>query len=262
MKILAADIVTQVLAQSGAGIAQPTFTTDLNFNNLGGNTPNPGSANPPPPPPPSPLPSSYASGPGVVKLTTDSQNFAVGSQFYVTIDVDSGGQKLSSYSLKIQYDPSLLQVQDSDPNTPGLQINFLDTVFTQQTNTVNQSSGSIVIAAQSTIPTALSGTIAKISFIGTKTGTDQIQVSTTESSLVNDSSANILTTANGLAITVGQNIGIPGQIIQTPLSPVGNINNLPKSGLPFEGIIYILIGCSLIYLGVIANKLRKKKKKH
>lgn len=248
MRILKDLIIKPVLAQTQSdAVAQPTFFTDIDFSDL-----------------PTPGPTPTPQGEGTIRIETDATSFLLNEEFEVEVSVDSNGEDLVSYTVKIEYDSDLLQVVDEDQTTNGIQVQFTDTEFSEVENVVNASTGSITIKGEVATAASKRGQVASIRFVSVAEGPAEIQVVESESSLVNDASTNVLDRVNGLQFTVGESIGEASDIIESPLTPRGiaeTIKELPESGLPFGGVIYMAIGTLLIGIGLRARQIHKRSRK-
>lgn len=270
MRQLDSNLLFKIQAQTSAAIAQPTFVTDIDFSKIN-TSPTPTSsvsptatASPTNSPTTSPSPTiSPTTSPttqvNCISLKSTQVNVAQGAQFNITVGLNSGTAKLKSYTVKIQFNNTLLQVVDADTQTTGTQVTFLDTSFTPTTNSVQNNTGVVIIKGDTTTATVLAKDVAQLKFTAIGEGSAQIAVVKTESSLVDDSSANILQCATTLTIGTGSQAGNSSEIEDQPL-PANPISGLPKSDLPFGGVIYLLLGILLIYLGSIGRRIARKKK--
>lgn len=261
-KELLISAYAQGIRTTADAIARPTFVTDLDFTQpgggLGGNNPDPD-----PEPDPDPVDPNDEDAAGTIKLSTTNSNFAPNTEFSVDITLHSDGAKVNSYSVKVEYDPTLLAISDGNPTLTGLQIETTNPDFTVVENTVNNTNGTMILKAETSVAAALSNkVVGKIKFKVLNNGSAEIKVSRIESSIVDQSSQNILEAITGLNIKTGSNIGTADEIIDTPLIPTGvdpNISDLPKSDLPFSGLIYVMLGLGLVYAGLVGKRLSKKK---
>lgn len=63
-----------------------------------------------------------SNGQAILMLSPDTGNFAVGDKVTMQVLLDTKGLEVSQVDFKLQYDPSYLEVQDSDLTKSGLQI--------------------------------------------------------------------------------------------------------------------------------------------
>lgn len=240
----------QAEGETTDAVAQPTFFTDIDFSdtNTGGNGGNNGGGN--------------SNGEGSISILTDATSFVVGGEFTVEIKVDSNETEIGSYTIKIEYNPEMLTVTDSNTEVTGTQVEFTDTVFNEVQNEVNLTSGTVSLKGEIGSPTAIDMIIGKVKFKSLKEGSVEIKVIKAESAMVDDTSANILQNTNGLAVTIGDTVGQPGEIIDDPLlpnTPGGDVKKLPDSDLPFAGLLYMILGIVLIIGGIQAKRLARKR---
>jgi hypothetical protein len=242
-------LLKKVSAQADA-IVQPTYT--VNLEGVSTSTPTVTVTT-------SPTPTS-TSGVASIKLKTVTSSFAKNSEFNVDINLDSGGKSILSYTVKVKFSPSILQVVDSDSELTGTQIDFKDANFNETENTVNNTAGTIILKAEASDAKQLLATVATIKFKAITEGSSDIEVVESESSIVDNSSANILETVNVLKVNVGESTGSVNEPLLTPTTPAGAIRELPKSGLPFAGILYMVLGVLLVYLGLMGRKIAQQSK--
>lgn len=256
MKELTELLVLTVHAQAADTTARPTFTTDIDFDNLSGGDDDTDSDD------------DTDNDNAVAKITLDSSgtNFSVNSEFTVQIEVDSDGATATDYTVKVEFPVDILQVVDSNTSVSGTQITFSDTDFTATDNTVSNTNGTIVLQAEASSAQEISGVVAEIKFKVIAEGDADITVVKAESSIVNSSATNILQQVTSLQVKAGSSIGSADQIIDDPLLPSGGISSFPKdlpeSDLPFSGLFYVLVGIGLIYMGLLGKKLSHKSKRH
>lgn len=248
MRRLLTTLIKPVTAQTKAdAVAQPTFFTDIDFSNSGDNGGNGGNNG------------NNTQASGSISILTDSSSFPVGGEFSLNIKVAAGDTEVASYTVKLEYNSQIFSVVDADAEVSGTQVEFLDTTFNEVTNEVNTTTGTILIKGEIGTPVTIDKVVAKVKFKSQQPGAAEIKVVKAESSIVDDTSANILETANGLSINVGQTIGQPSQIIDDPLtpvsSPISDVKKLPDSNLPFAGILYMALGIALIAIGIQAKRL-------
>ena len=138
----------------------------------------------------------------------------------VTMDVDvaiNNVEKLFGVDIKVSYDPNILEVVDSNPTTPGVQVQQGDLPDVSggqgliQVNNVDAATGTVSYAAVRLNPAPAqsgSGTIATITFKGKGVGTSAVTIA---SAILADVTASQIeaTTANGSFSSDCQ--GGPGQ---------------------------------------------------
>ncbi len=118
-------------------------------------------------------------------LTPASGSHAVGDIFDVQIAMDTGGNLAFMSQTSISYNPSLLDVVDASGN-PATSI-IPGTVFPSQyvaTNTVNASSGTIMLAVGSTAGFSGSGTVGTIKFKVKAAGTAEVKFNPAPDTLI------------------------------------------------------------------------------
>jgi hypothetical protein len=243
------SILQTVEAQSGDANVQPTFITDIDFSDgtsddAGGDTGDDTGDNTD-----DDNQDQTSDTVGSINLASTSTTFSVGSEFEVEVRVNSGATAISSYSIKIEFDSDYVQVIDMDLEESGVQIAYLHEDFSLLENTANNSTGSIIIRAQTSSPEEVNKAIANITFRAVAEGQTQIEVKAQESSLVNDTSTNILEESSSLSVSLGDEAVSVVETIEDPVLPDGEISSLPKSDLPFTGIVFIILGLIFIYVG-------------
>ncbi len=252
------SLIQSVEAESGDGNVQPTFITDIDFsngtNNGGDNTGGDGTDDD------QDQEEDQDQGQtsdtvGSVSLNSTDTNFSIGSEFEIAVRISSGTAEISSYSIKVEFDSDYIQVVDTDLEESGVQIAYTHDDFSLLENTANNSTGSIIIRAETSSPEEVNKAIASITFRAVAEGQTDIEVIKQESSLVNDVSTNILEESSSLSVSLGDNVVSPVETIEDPVLPDGTVSSLPKSDLPFTGIIFIILGLIFIYIGF---SLRRK----
>ena len=79
-----------------------------------------------------------------LSLNPATGTFTVGEIFDVDILLDTGGYAIAGVDIHfLNYDPNILEVQDADPATPGIQITPGTLMSSNQLNEVNSSAGTI-----------------------------------------------------------------------------------------------------------------------
>ncbi len=173
---------------------------------------------------------SAAQSGSVIRLQPSTQQLNVGATITVEIQIDNVAN-LTAAAIKLQFNPGILQVQDTDPAKDGVQIeagNFLSPDFVV-VNEVNHETGLIhyaVLQLSTTEPANGSGVLAKITFRASGPGNSQLTFSGVQ--LSNKESQEIAVTSQAGEIIVGQ-VGtsptdtftptltlIPGQATTTP----------------------------------------------
>lgn len=212
-----------------------------------------------------------------ISLTASSTSVGVGSQFSVDVEIKTGTFTINEYRIVVDFDPTKLQVVDAEPNTPGTQISFLDTVFqVSGGNNSTSAAGRITLIAKTISGNALqvNRKVAKITFQAQSTGTSNIQTATgaTGSQLINANGVAIANTVNNLTVNIGTqtvsssvsssvssntSIGTTSAASNTTSSAPGTV--IPDTALPDDivAVVTALIGLGLITLGV---KLRRSRK--
>lgn len=120
------------------------------------------------------LPIRPTAGEATLSLSPSSGKYDVGSTFKVDIVVDTGNKEIDGVDIfHLNYSPSLLEVQDADAGTPGVQVSK-GTIFDMYFgNSVDANQGSITLAgivAPGGTPYNGTGTVASINFKVLKEG--------------------------------------------------------------------------------------------
>jgi|GEM_PF-3847955 len=257
MQILSQSIFGAVQAQSAQAVAQPTFVTDIDFSQFIG-TPRPTTAATPitsvtPTPATTATPSS-STLPCVTLIVTSPNVVNVGGEIPVEIRINSAGQKLKSFNLKFTFQSTVVQVMDGNTGLAGTQLTYLDSDFAATKNEATISPGVINLRGEASTAKALDKSVATFKFRVVTNGTTEVQLVKADSTFVSESNTNILTcTPQTLVVGVGTNSVLVDQNL-----PV-TISGLPKSDLPFSGIIMVLLGIMLIYWGLVGRRVAAHK---
>ncbi len=256
MRHLNRSFLSPVVAQSATAdaVAQPTFTTSLN---LTPSTPAPAAS-----PPVTTPPASTQSASINLEISGNQNNLRIGDQFETKILLDSSSELVSSYTIIIEYDPTAIEIVDQDTQLPGAQITYSHPNFTVIENRANNTTGILTLRAETGSPSAAADLeIGDINFRVTGNGATEISVSLNQSFVTNNTSQNILATSSSAQVSVsqtGQNTGTT--VDNTPIIPVANISELPKSDLPFSGALYVILGTMLIALGLMGRRISNSTK--
>lgn len=214
-----------------------------------------------------------------IALTASSTSVGVGGQFTVDVEVKTGSFTINEYRIVVDFDPTKMQVVDAEPNTPGTQISFLDTVFqVSGGNNSTSAAGRITLIAKTISGNALqvNRKVARITFQAQSTGTSNIQTATgaSGSQLINANGVAIANTVNNLTINIGTQSVTSSATSSvssnttattttsdssTTTSAPGTV--IPDTALPDDivAILTVVIGLGLITLGV---KLRRSRKEY
>jgi len=213
-----AKIIQQVIAQS-----EPTFPYDGPFEDPGTITPQ-DKAN--------------------VTLSANTSTLQISGSVTCDLAIASGNNDVQAYSIQISYDPSILEVLDTNTTTSGVQINFLDTFATVQTNSADNTGGTVtLVATVSGTAQTINKTIAQVTFRAKSTGTSVVSINKAQSSITGDTGTDILGSTTRLNFTVtGQTTTTPGG----PLPPSGISDTLAVFGSFFSGLLLLYIGIKTI----------------
>ncbi|NWG75022.1 MAG: hypothetical protein HXY24_10510, partial [Rubrivivax sp.] len=144
-----------------------------------------------------------------MKLSSQTQSVEVGATVTAEIKVESQDVEIKSYTIVITYNPSILEVTDSNLAKSGVQIDFTDTFSFEQTNTVDSNTGTIRLVGQiEGSAQSVNRVVGRISFKGKSAGASLVTVNKGISSIIDDDNQNILTSTTTLNFTVtgqGQN---------------------------------------------------------
>ena len=197
---------------------------------------------------------------GTIRLISQTQTVQVGSTITADIKIESQEAELVSYTIFITYNPQLLEVTDSDLAKTGVQIDFIDTLATEQTNTVDATNGTIRIVGQiQGSAQSVNRIIGRISFKGKASGASIVSINKGASSLIDSDNKNILTSTTTLNFTV------TGESTTgtTTISPTGTTTasgQLPPSGIfdTLAAIGGIFSGVLMLYVGVKTLMIKKE----
>lgn len=130
---------------------------------------------------------STATGQATLSLSPDTGTFAVGEKVTMQVLLDTKGLEVSQVDFKLQYDPSYLEVQDSDLTKTGLQIKDGDLFeVLLSSSPVNTTTGMIQYSKLALSEskyyktTATPGKVATIDFKALKAGSTEIAFQTTD----------------------------------------------------------------------------------
>ncbi len=230
------NLISKAKAQGADTVSLPTFP----FTPPGGSTP-----------------VTPATDKKIINVETDSTAVKVGADFRVRIKVETKDTKVSSFHVNISFDPNYLRVVDSDIAQSGIQVDFVDTVFKEELNNVNNTTGIITVKGniEADNATALSRTVAEIEFVAVKAGKSELKIIQDNSSLINTSGVDVLDEVNSINFNIStQTVIIDPADDDTP--PV----IIPNTGIPdyFGVIIGSLAGIILIISGIYIKRLPKK----
>lgn len=130
---------------------------------------------------------SATSGQATLMLSPDTGTFAVGDKVTMQVLLDTKGLEVSQVDFKLQYDPSYLEVQDSDLTKAGLQIKDGDLFeVLLSSSPVNTTTGMIqysklALSESKYYKTAgTPGKVATIDFKALKAGSTELTFQTTD----------------------------------------------------------------------------------
>jgi hypothetical protein len=186
------------------------------------------------------------SGQAVIKLTSTSASFQVGQTATCDIEIASDQEEISSYTISIVFDASVLEVVDSDLALNGTQINFVDSFSSAQTNSADNTAGTIQLEATvSDTAQPINRRIAQITFRAKRTGTSVISVNKSQSAVNNDVNRDVL------ASTTSVNFTISGQTQQEepqeePLPESGLADTLANAGTLLTALLMLFVGVKIV----------------
>jgi len=193
-----------------------------------------------------------------IKLTSDSSTLEVGSTITSDITLESSEEEVENYTIIITFDADVLEVVDTNLTQTGVQIEFIDSYSTATTNTANNTSGTITLAATvSGSSTSINRKIAEITFRAKQTGASIISVDKSQSSIENYIGQDVLGSTTSLNLTV------TGQTSTTTTTITSN-QQLPESGIgdTFAAMGSIFSGILMLYIGLNSIIKRNNKKSH
>lgn len=190
-------------------------------------------------------------------LSPSSKTINVGDSVDVSILLDTGGQTVSGGSAILTFDPSKLQVVDSNAAQVGVQVSTGSVFTTALTNSVDTVNGKITLDyGLSAGAFSGSGTFGKISFKGliaaTSTPVSFIIGSgaSSTSSAVYASGSNVLGAANSGSYTV-----LTATASTTP-TPISSASALPRTGAVENTIFLLMLGFFILSGGVVLAKVK------
>ncbi len=132
-------------------------------------------------------PSATTDGQAMLMLSPDTGNFAVGDKVTMQVLLDTKGLEVSQVDFKLQYDPTYLEVQDSDLTKSGLQIKDGDLFeVLLSSSPVNTTTGMIQYSKLALSEskyyktTGAPGKLATIDFKALKSGSTKLTFQTTD----------------------------------------------------------------------------------
>jgi len=192
-------------------------------------------------------------GEAIVRLSTSTSSLEIGSSVTCDLRIESNNEEVESYTLVISFDASVLEVVDADLTQTGTQINLTDDFFETQTNSVDNTSGTIQISAfASGTPQSVNRNVAQITFRAKRTGTSVVSVNRSASEVINDEDTDILASTTSLNLTV---TGVSEQEEEQQEE-----EQLPVSGISdtLATLGGILSGLLMLYVGIKSFIERKK----
>lgn len=193
----------------------------------------------------------------VVRLSADSSTVAVGGTVTADLSIESNAEEIQEYTVTIIFDPAVLEVVDSDTVQSGIQISFLDTFANEQTNTADNTTGTITLQASiSGAAQTINKGIGAITFRAKTTGASVVSINKAQSSVTNDQGTDVLETTTSINLTVS------GQAVTTTTTQTTTIDGLPPSGIfnTLATLFSVLSGFLLLFVGMrtIIDKKRGK----
>jgi len=189
----------------------------------------------------------------VVRFAPSSTNLSVGQTAAVSVQVDSV-TGLAGSDILMSFNPAVLEVQDADPATAGVQValgSFLKPDFVLK-NEVDTAQGKINIAFVQRAPTppvSGSGVLATITFKAKANGTSALTFNTV--ALATADGAAIANSPQNGQVTVGGGTGPtpttpPGGPTPTPTTPPSGPTPVPGTILGYHVVRY---GETLLCIG-------------
>lgn len=186
-----------------------------------------------------------------ITLTANISTLQVSGSVTCDLGIQSGNNDVQAYSIQISFDPSILEVVDANASLGGIQINFLDSFASIQTNSADNTTGTITLEATvSGTAQTVNKTIAQITFRAKRTGTSVVSINKAQSSVTGETGTDILGSTTSLNFTVtGQTTTISG-------------GDLPPSGLSSTFAVFgsFISGLLLLYIGIKTIVDRKRGK--
>jgi LysM repeat protein len=184
----------------------------------------------------------------VVRFEPAAPTISVGQTIAVNVRIDDVSN-LSGAEFHLSYNPAILEVQDANPNTDGVQIgigSFLKADFVAQ-NIVDASQGKVdfaILQLQGSAPVSGGGVVAVITFKGLANGTSPLTFNVVY--LADGNAAPIPVTLQNGQITVGSGgptstpvpptaTPVPGQPTATPAPGYPTPTPVPTNPLPTPG---------------------------
>jgi hypothetical protein len=161
-------------------------------------------------------------------LSPSSGTFTAGQSFNVNINLDTTGQTVDGVDLySLHFNPAILQVNDANASASGVQITPGTLLSQTLTNTVNNTSGTIIFSQVTTggVHYTGSGILATISFRAVANGTSAVSFDFTPGSTADTNAAgggtDRLTSVTNGSFTVTGGVNPPPTPPTPPPPPPG-----------------------------------------
>lgn len=236
------ELIEKAKAQGADSLASPTFP----FTPPGGVIPDPGDQ-----------PSAEATS---VTMETNSNSVVAGETFRIRLIVDSQEDEIDNLTITISFDPDYFQVIDSDQTQNGTQVDFLDTALNETANSVNNTTGIISLKAETEeVAASVTRTIAEIELTAIKSGTSEIKVLKSNSTLISPSGTDLLEDVNAINFNISTQ---SNQIDPSDQDPIDD-GYIPKTGFYDDpAFLTIGLGMLLIVVGIILTRISRGEKNH
>lgn len=199
-----------------------------------------------------------------IMIESSFNSVTPGQKFTVQVKVHTQGTPIQGFKFLINYDPALLRVVDADSDTAGMQINYLNTFFSDDQHLVEETedNGDIFIVASATETTTISDiSVAIVEFEAVGEGFAEVTVVKDESALVTANSTDILEHTNSLDFIISESTTLP---TNTPTEQNGTIYPSIIPGSALDDVIgtkgSIIVGALLVSVGILIIKSIKNAK--
>lgn len=154
-----------------------------------------------------------------LSVSPSSQSVTVGSTFTVSLNIDTQGSSIDGTDIRyLNYDPTILQVEDSNANVQGLQITTGTLMPLTLANLADNNTGKIIFSQVTSGGNSYngSGTLATITFRAVRNGTadlsfNYVSGNTTDSNVASNGVDILTSVVNGsYQVTSGSSGGSGG----------------------------------------------------
>ncbi len=190
-----------------------------------------------------------------LSLSPVSKTVAVGESFEASLILDTGVQSISGGSAVLTYDPTKLQVVDSNANVVGIQVTAGSIFTTPTSNSADAVNGKITLDYGTSVGSfSGNGVFGKITFKALAATTTSSPVSFilgtagSAGSAIYSAGTNVLAAANSGSYTISTTVATPTPTLVT----TSTTSALPETGAVENTIFILALGSIFLFGGVFA----------